>query len=296
MLKLNIAYDSEDELMYRFQIFSNNLKRIERAQTANENTLFGVNHFTLMSDDERRAFVMPHTDLLSFFPESENIEEPTTPLAPRPASVDWRTKHVVTRVKDQGKCDSSWAFALTGTIESVRAIHGHPLEDRSEQELIDCLSKHGCVDKFPDLTIEYLKNEGVTLEKLYPYTGKQQTCRKIKDERVKVPNWATFVRNESKVADWVAAKGPVLTAAIVTHEMYAYKSGVFNPSKTDCEKHHVGVHAFEIVGYGTENKDDYWLLKNNWGTKFGDHGYIKMKRGVNSCGIVSGALAPILHK
>uniref|UniRef100_A0A7E4V4V9 Pept_C1 domain-containing protein n=1 Tax=Panagrellus redivivus TaxID=6233 RepID=A0A7E4V4V9_PANRE len=274
--ELNITYDTQDKLDSRFQIFTSNLKRIELAQKANENTVFGVNHFTLMSDDELQPFVMPHTDLLLLLPKSENIQELSTPLPTRPPTVDWRTKHAVTRVKDQGKCESSWAFTLTATIEAARVIDGHPLEERSEQELIDCTTNHGCSVLFPDMAFQYLENEGVTVEKLYPYAGKQQTCHKIKDQRVKVQNWIAIFGNESKIADWVAAKSPVFT-------------------HTDCEKA-VGLIYIAIVGYGTENKDDYWLVKSNWGTKFGDHGYIKIKRGVNSCGMGQWAMAKINGK
>uniref|UniRef100_A0A7E4UMN0 Pept_C1 domain-containing protein n=1 Tax=Panagrellus redivivus TaxID=6233 RepID=A0A7E4UMN0_PANRE len=78
------------------------------------------------------------------------------------------------------------------------------------------------------------------------------------------------------------------------YEMFAYKSGVFNPSKLECEKHRIGDHVFAIIGYGTENKEDYWLLKNNWGTTFGEHGYIKMKIGVHSCGMGAVVVAPLL--
>merc|ERR1711879_25943 len=44
-------------------------------------------------------------------------------------------------------------------------------------------------------------------------------------------------------------------------------------------------HAVTVVGYGTQDGEDYWLVKNSWGDRWGDKGFIKMKRGVQMCGI-----------
>ena len=44
-------------------------------------------------------------------------------------------------------------------------------------------------------------------------------------------------------------------------------------------------HAVVVVGYGTENGVDYWLIKNSWGTQWGEKGYMRIKRGVGMCGI-----------
>ena len=41
-------------------------------------------------------------------------------------------------------------------------------------------------------------------------------------------------------------------------------------------------HAVLAIGWGTENEIPYWLIKNSWGTEWGDQGYIKVKRG--TCG------------
>merc|ERR1712179_481753 len=46
-------------------------------------------------------------------------------------------------------------------------------------------------------------------------------------------------------------------------------------------------HAVTVVGYGHESGKDYWLVKNSWGTWFGESGYIKIKRGTGHCGIGS---------
>ena len=75
----------------------------------------------------------------------------------------------------------------------------------------------------------------------------------------------------------------------VTKGMYHYSSGVFSPTPEDCAHNSLGSHAMTVVGYGEMNGETYWLLKNSWGSSYGDSGYLKMKRGVNSCGIAMAA-------
>ncbi|EYB88419.1 hypothetical protein Y032_0247g51 [Ancylostoma ceylanicum] len=113
-------------------------------------------------------------------------------------------------------------------------------------------------------------------------------------DRVFIRDYRTLSTNEEVVADWIAANGPATFGMNVTKALYSYRSGVFTPSKEDCEEHSLGSHALTIVGYGAEGGKPFWLVKNSWGSRWGQGGYFKLARGVNACGAANNVVAPIL--
>ena len=83
-------------------------------------------------------------------------------------------------------------------------------------------------------------------------------------------------------------KGPVAVTIHVNDAWCSYKQGIFNEK---CEG--FPIHAVVVVGYGSDPTSgmDYWIVKNQWGTEFGDQGYIKMRRNHgNLCQIASDAV------
>lgn len=53
-------------------------------------------------------------------------------------------------------------------------------------------------------------------------------------------------------------------------------------------------HAVALIGYGSSDGQDYWLVKNSWGKYWGENGFGRIKRGSNHCGIASQASYPIV--
>eukprot|EP00961_Rhodomonas_salina_P147340 1982708-Rhodomonas_salina.2 len=68
----------------------------------------------------------------------------------------------------------------------------------------------------------------------------------------------------------------------VYDDFYAYHEGVYEVSSSAKK---LGMHAVSVIGWGTENGVDYWLMQNSWGPNMGDEGVWKFKRGTNMCNV-----------
>jgi C1A family cysteine protease len=88
-----------------------------------------------------------------------------------PASFDWRKKHIVTPVKNQGQCGSCWAFAATATIESLWVKRSGQMIHLSEQDLINCASTSGCDGDIPNTAFDFVMNSGQARASQTPYTA-----------------------------------------------------------------------------------------------------------------------------
>ncbi|XP_077320362.1 cathepsin K-like [Lithobates pipiens] len=210
-----------------------------------------------------------------------------------PESIDWRTKGCVTDVKNQGGCHSCWAFSATGAVECQVKLKTGKLQSLSAQELVDCnKAKHGCKGGRLEVAFSYIVEKGIALESSYPYVGKEGTCFTAPKAAKCVGCETLPTVNELELQQVVGTVGPVSVAIDSSLTSFRlYKSGVYY----DCNcRSNITDHAVLAVGYGTENGADYWLLKNSWGTGFGEQGYIKMARNrCNHCGITNNCVYPI---
>ncbi|MCP9257322.1 Cathepsin L [Dirofilaria immitis] len=208
-----------------------------------------------------------------------------------PDSMDWRKSGYVSSVKNQGECGSCYAFAATAALE---AYYKRRVEDLSiYHPKILLIVRIIAVISVAVVAFEYAAYYGIAQERQYPYAATVQNCRWHK--RIALVNDKGYAYipqgDELALKSAVAKYGPVVVGISASKRAFRfYSSGVF--SHRNCG--HLD-HAVLVVGYGTDNNyGDYWIVKNSWGTSWGEAGYIYMARNRgNMCHIASMASFPI---
>jgi len=220
--------------------------------------------------------------------------------------VDWHAKGAVTAVNNQAKCFACYAFAACGAIESATFITTGKMKKLSAQQIVDCsrqkYKNHGCKGGTMVKSYKYIVDNGVMQAVDYGYDRKlnsmlsckttHSTCN-FKTEQVqqKIAGYVNVRAGDEVDLKNAVSMRPVSVAIDAHHRAFKlYRSGVF--SLSSCTTHLT--HGVLMVGYGTEKGTDYWLIKNSWGTQWGQQGFGKVIRGKNMCSIADWSNYPIL--
>nr|XP_014292126.1 cathepsin L1-like [Halyomorpha halys] len=300
------TYRTPLEEFHRISIFTKNLNMIEQ-----HNAKYGAGMVSYKMKLNRFADMLPEevsAQLNGFNKTGQLINHKRTGLkflAPAnveiPESVDWREEGAVTPIKDQGTCGGCWAFSTTGAIEAQLFRQTKKLVSLSEQQLIDCSSEYGnqgCDGGLMDNAFEYIQdNGGVASEESYPYQGEVGHCKSKKLNPVHGTSVRTHVNlpegSERALQEAVATVGPVSVAVSASNSGFLhYGGGIFDGDS--CEPEELD-HGVLVVGYGSEEGQDYWIIKNSWSTRWGEQGYMRLARNKgNICGVAYMASYPLL--
>lgn len=298
-----------DEIFHRLNTWQENFKYVEKHNAEADKGIhswrLGMNALAAMTNEEYRA------KMLKFRPNrSERFPAAGTftpeGVAAPPASVDWRTHSpaVVSPIKDQGQCGSCWAFSAVEAMEAVAALKTGKLQRGAPQQCVDCVN--GGADtcdvggEMHDCYLSVMKSGGLDTEQSYPYEAQSGGGCRFKKGSV-IDGTTTFSGyknitsgNETEMMA-AAAVIPTISIGIDASSMgfQLYTGGVYNPllckNKFDQLDHGVAV-----VGYGSENGKNYWLVRNSWGLGWGMKGYINMiKDNSNKCGVATDSTYPV---
>ena len=215
-----------------------------------------------------------------------------------PDFYDWRNvggKNYITSVKDQGGCGSCWAFGADASFEGhIQAYYNNPnlVPDLAEQDLVSCALPYpsdgvgGCQGAY-DYQIEnifktYWANTGNATETSFPYSATDASCS------AKAPTWQAtawkdlsykkialtdnVLDNINKIKSALIANGPVNVGMTVYRDLFGYQSGIYQHT-TDSV---AGGHSVTIVGFGKDDGQDYWIVKNSWASTWGENGYFEI--------------------
>ena len=299
----NKEYQSLEHFTTKFHTYIENAKFIREYNSENAcigkcspaNVTLGENFFMDFSAEEFKQFHSLDTKLTASSCKSFSSTKSA------PASLDWREKNAVTPVKDQGQCGSCWSFSSTGSMEGAWAIHSGNLISLSEQQLVDCsygvkYGNLGCNGGLMDSAFQYaIDNGGMCTEESYKYTASKGTCQKCTPV-VTISGCVDVTPNNEVDLEKSVAIGPVSVAIEADTKVFQfYKSGIITDSSCGTNLDH----GVLVVGYGSEGSTDYWIVKNSWGSSWGENGYVRLEKTSSTkskgmCGIAMQPSYPVV--
>ncbi|XP_046656723.1 ervatamin-B-like [Daphnia pulicaria] len=260
----------------------------------------GHNEFSVLDVEERKKYLLNNTlastkslyQELGFETGLVEEDDDLSTLRNLSSSVDYRNHRCMQPVKNQGACGSCSAFAATAVVEFAQCMKSGTPVNLSEQQIVDCdFADRRCGGgSYHEYWKSLIRAGGQAHSAGYPYVSgatkvRGPTCKnKSKGAKLAATNpIVALQKGDVNGVMRLLARGKVVAVCVgVTDKFMNYRSGVYT---TPC-KGKEGLHAIAAVGYGTsDGGTKYWIIRNSWGPKFGDAGYILFQRGINLCGV-----------
>ncbi|KAJ3443984.1 cathepsin l [Anaeramoeba flamelloides] len=282
------------------KILLGKIRQIDELEKNYQNN-FGINQFSDLTEEEFGSRYL--TNFIKYPDQNEHsntndLEE----LIALPNEVDNRNTHF-THIKDQGACGSCWAFCTISLIESTLFQQNNILVELSEEQILDCCYRDpgdgyipvyqswvsggwndGCdggnlVDSL-QFNRDFL---GAVSSEEYPYTGFDGSCNtgftKLAQISTNDPltplRYATVEQIKKTIYNYGVA-----VVYVNADGWGGYESGVFKSTRCFGTLNH----AVVLAGYGYFNHEKMWIVRNSWGDRWGNNGYMYLARGVSDFG------------
>ncbi|WP_293307582.1 C1 family peptidase [Pedobacter sp. UBA5917] len=218
-------------------------------------------------------------------PENGNID-------PNARAVDLRKLGYVTPIKDQRQCGSCWVFSTIASYESAYSFRNNRIQiDLSEQNALDCSRAGNCGGGFPGSLMKWWVEDRNTVasEQALPYIGTQQYCVNPQG-KYKAVAWNfvdptkgwNYIPTVLQIKRAIARHGSIVTAMTATLNFQRFTGNTIYNEYTGLQAPN---HAVTIIGWDDDKGS--WLIKNSWGTNWGDQGYGWIRYESNGIGIAS---------
>lgn len=304
-LKYKLTFESDADQARAKQTFLTNYWNIQDHNALFKQNLVeykkDVNQFTYLDDDSLMRF-LGHKEVVGMRGAND------VSIAPPPGSGEgdalpytwnWKEKGAVRDVQDQGYCESCYAYAAIGALEGAINITFGDNSKLSEVDALQCTN--GCNGGDARLILQYTKRRNGTGYAVDD-SGNDQidhfTCnaRRRRNPVAIASRWLD-VPGEYNMKYSLVNKGPLYARFQVYKSFYSYVHGIYDIEAGEAPLNNAW-HSVVVVGYGTRNGKNFWILKNSWGASWGRDiypGYFRMARGSNTCRIESGASYPVLN-
>ena len=262
----------EQEVVDKYSRISSKITKLEKS---------------IVADALKAGIKMPYVDLID---------------CPDRIRFDWRALGKVTPVKNQKSCGACTMFAVLAAWEGSYAIRNDIFVDGSEQRLLSCTEGNCMYGSYLDYQRHRFtwgsshnssEGPGTAKEASYPYyggisaPGTDEVCR----TRIPTPyhaintgrvNSSVDIPRVDEIKEAICEHGPIAMGMRVTSAFIYYDSGIFNEDDSGAINH-----AMAIVGWD-DRDGGYWIVKNSWGTNWGESGYVSVAWGSNSIGKYAG--------
>ncbi|XP_032230875.2 counting factor associated protein D isoform X4 [Nematostella vectensis] len=303
----NKQYDSEHEVSKRKHIFRHNMRYIRSINRKNLKYKLAPNHFVDLTDGEydQHKGIKPdtstnHTGGVPLQPHHRKYSNMSHVLqrVDVPDELDWRDYGAVSPVRGQGICGSCYALAAVGAVEGAYFMKTGKLKELSAQQVIDCSwgsGNRGCKGGYYNKAMSWIYLHGIASAESYgPYLGQEGTCRIEGLRRAAAIDAFAFVPkyNNTALKISVARFGPAVVSINENPlSLKFYSWGLYDDPECDSSS---SVHSVLVVGYGVEDGEPYWLVKNSWSTTWGMDGYIKIAWKRNTCGVTRNPVVALI--
>ena len=211
-----------------------------------------------------------------------------------PDSFDWRDEVTIPqKIREY----TSWLDIVTGMLEILYTIRIGKSESFSEQMLLDCISQTSDFigDQIPTALKWIIKN-GIEKSIDYPYIGRRSTCKLDTSKYIsnmKVYNYIELGPNadEDEMRDLLYNNGPFFIFLNIK-PISPSARGIIDLDESTCPSTEANTPLL-LVGYGSLNGKDYWIVYGPFGKSWGDNGYLKIARGKGVCGINQRGFIPL---